>query len=555
MSQLYVLRGPDKGKTFQLHDSYGLIGRESPSVSLTDISVSRRHSELVEQDSRWVLKDLGSANGTYLNGVKIDQPNDLRVGDQIRCGSTVLVFGSSAEPAFRAEPAEVHLGQHDDPTVDSTIMDSMPSKADLAQTAPTAADDLRAMYQLISATTSIFDLDQLLERAMDLIFEVISAERGFILLLGEDGESLTPKAVRTRQGEDREKIRISRTIVNHVIRNQEGVISSDARHDARFSGGKSVHAYGIRSAMCVPIRARDKILGVINLDSSVANVTYGPDQLSLLTAMGHQVGLAIENAMLYQSGVRAERLAATGETVAYLSHHIKNILQGLRGGADVVEMALKSANTETAQKGWGIVGRNLDRIYNLTMNMLAFSKQREPHLEEVDLNALIQDALDLIEPQARQAQVEIAQDLAENLPLLFIDTDGFHQVLLNILSNALDAVAQDKGRIDLSSQFVPATNRVLVRVKDNGCGIDPAELPHVFEAFRSSKGHRGTGLGLAVAQKIIAEHNGHIEVESSLGRGTTFTVSLPVSLQVGLAGPNSPSSGPESWGLGNPPTS
>lgn len=537
MSQLYVLQGPDKGKTFELHQGYGLIGRDSPSIVLTDVSVSRRHSELLQEDSRWLLKDLGSVNGTYLNGVKIDSPHEVRVGDQIRCGSTVLVFGSSAEPAFRAEPTEVHLGAHDDPTVDSTIMDSMPSKSDLVQVAPTAADDLRVMYQLISATNSIFDLDQLLERAMDLIFEVISAERGFILLLGEDGSTLTPKAVRTREGEDRQKIHISRTIVNHVIRNQEGVISSDASRDARFSGGKSVHAYGIRSAMCVPIRARDKILGVITLDSSVANVTYGPDQLSLLTAMGHQVGLAIENAMLYQAGVRAERLAATGETVAYLSHHIKNILQGLRGGADVVEMALKSSNTATAQKGWGIVGRNLDRIYSLTMNMLAFSKQREPHLEEVDLNALIQDVLDLIEPQARQGEVEIVHDLAENLPLLFIDTDGFHQVLLNILSNALDAVEPGKGRVELTSQFVPATNSVLVRINDNGSGIDPEELPHIFEAFHSSKGHRGTGLGLAVARKIIEEHNGHIEVESSLGSGTTFTISLPLSLQFGSPAP------------------
>ena len=538
MAQVYVLQGPDKGKTFQLPEGYGLIGRDSPTIAVTDTSVSRQHAELLEEDIRWILKDLGSANGTYLNGVKIDQPADIRIGDQIRCGSTILVFGGSAEPAFRAEPAHVQLEPHDH-TIDSTIMDALPSKSDLVQIAPSApdqaADDLRVMYQLVSAISSIFDLDQLLERAMDLIFEVISAERGFILLLGEDGNNLIPKAVRTRQGEDREKINISRTIVNHVIRNHEGVISSDARRDARFSGGKSVHAYGIRSAMCVPIRARDKILGVIHLDSSVANVTYGVEQLSLLTAMGHQVGLAIENAMLYQAGVRAERLSATGETVAYLSHHIKNILQGLRGGADVVEMALKSANTDTAQKGWGIVSRNLERIYSLTMNMLAFSKQREPHLEEIDLNALIHDVLDLVEPQARQAGIEIVQDLSDNLPLLFIDTDGFHQALLNVLSNALDAVEPAKGRIELSSQFVPATNRVLVRIRDNGSGIDPENLSHIFEAFHSTKGHRGTGLGLAVAQKIIAEHNGHIEVESSPARGTTFTISLPLSLQVGLA--------------------
>ena len=540
MPQVYVLQGPDKGKTFQLPDGYGLIGRHSPTIALTDTSVSRRHAELREQQGQWFLKDLGSANGTYLNGVKLDQPSEIRIGDQIRCGSTVFVFGSSTESLFRAEPQDVQLEPHEQ-TIDSTIMESMPGESDLVRTIPPApgqaANDLRVMYQLVSAISSIFDLDQLLEKAMDLIFDVIPAERAFILLLEEDGTTLIPKAVRTRQGEDREQITVSRTIVNHVIRNRQGVISSDAQRDERFSSGKSVHAMGIRSAMCVPLSARDKILGVIHLDSSVAEVAYTAEHLSLLRAMGHQVGLAIENTMLYKSGVRAERLAATGETVAYLSHHIKNILQGLRGGADVVEMAFKSDNTDTAQKGWGIVSRNLDRIYNLTMNMLAFSKQREPQLEEVDLNALIQDILELVMPQAQQAEVELTYQPGENIPLLLIDSDGFHQALLNILANALDAVEPGTGRISLSSQFAPATNTAMVRVADNGCGIEPDDLPNIFEVFRSSKGHRGTGLGLAVARKIVEEHNGHIEAESTLGHGTTFTITLPISLQLGLAPP------------------
>jgi two-component system NtrC family sensor kinase len=296
MAQIYILQGPDKGKTFQLPEDYGLIGRDSPSIAITDSSVSRRHAELIERDDQWFLKDLDSANGTYLNGVKIDHSSEIRVGDQIRCGSTIFVFGSSAESLFRAEPQEVHLDPHEH-EIDSTIMESMPGESDLVRTIPPAPDqaanDLRVMYQLVSAISSIFDLDQLLEKAMDLIFEVIPAERAFILLLGEDGTSLIPKAVRTRQGEDREQITVSRTIVNHVIRNRQGVISSDAQRDERFSGGKSVLAFGIRSAMCVPISARDKILGVIHLDSSVADVTYTPEHLSLLRAMGHLVGLAI----------------------------------------------------------------------------------------------------------------------------------------------------------------------------------------------------------------------------------------------------------------------
>src|SRR5205823_2823159 len=160
------------------------------------------------------------------------------------------------------------------------------------------------------------------------------------------------------------------TIINHVLTNGEGVLSSNAMADHRFSKGKSVHNLGIRSALCVPIKARkltdksgDEIVGVIYIDSSVRNYTYSPDQLRLLTAIGLQAGMAIQNAKLYQAGVAAERLAAVGETTAALSHSIKNILQALRGGADVVEMGFKSTNLVQATKGWRIVERNLDKIY------------------------------------------------------------------------------------------------------------------------------------------------------------------------------------------------
>src|SRR5207253_3142072 len=157
------------------------------------------------------------------------------------------------------------------------------------------------------------------------------------------------------------------------------------------------------SALCVPIKARkldekqaSEVLGVIYIDSSVRNYTYAPDQLRLLTAIGLQAGLAIQNAKLYQAGLAAERLAAVGETAAALSHSIKNILQALRGGADVVEMGLKATNINQATKGWRIVERNLDKIYNLTMNLLSYSKPREPMLEPVNPRKLIDECLELV---------------------------------------------------------------------------------------------------------------------------------------------------------------
>src|SRR5204863_1041834 len=187
--------------------------------------------------------------------------------------------------------------------------------------------------------------------------------------------------------------------------NGEGVLSSNAMADRRFSKGKSVHDLGIRSALCAPIKARkldgrgdskssDEIIGVIYIDSSVKNYTYSPDQLRLLTAIGVQAGMAVQNAKLYQQGLQAERLAAIGDTTAALSHSIKNILQALRGGADVVEMGLKANNVPQLSKGWRVVDRNMEKIYNLTMNLLAYSKHREPKLELVNPKKLLDECVE-----------------------------------------------------------------------------------------------------------------------------------------------------------------
>ena len=332
-----------------------------------------------------------------------------------------------------------------------------------------------------------------------------------------------------------EKIHASRTIINHVITTGEGVLSSNAMMDKRFSKGKSVHNLGIRSALCVPIKARkisetagDNVIGVIYVDSSVKNYTYAPDQLRLLTAIGLQAGMALQNAKLFQAGVAAERLAAVGETTAALSHSIKNILQALCGGGDVVEMGLKSSNLPQATKGWRIVERNLDKIYSLTMNLLAYSKPREPRLELVSLRAVIDECLELIAQSANAKGAMVVADVDENMPAISLDPSGVHQVLMNLLLNALDAVEAADGLIRIVCRYDEENRLITLEVIDNGIGIPPAMMKHMFELFHSTKGNRGTGLGLAVAKKIVEEHDGSIAVRSVPREGTTFTVVLPV---------------------------
>ncbi|HYO08157.1 MAG TPA: ATP-binding protein [Tepidisphaeraceae bacterium] len=594
MLTLMVLQGPDKGRRFDLPDVPTLVGRESRQLPLGDNTVSRRHAELVPGDDGWMLRDLGSSNGTYINGQRVTNRYVLKLGDQIRVGRTLMVFG--AQPGVnRARGGDVAL-TGEEAGLDASIMHTVPSNDDsmvLAVPEPAAAamTNLKILYQLGAALGSSFDIDQVLEVVMDLVFEHVKADRGIIMLLDEKTNEVVPKVVRTREDREAkrqrekeaaeaaeaegekipvtasgngdgaptgagaagsarvnlppgEKIHASRTIINHVVNNGEGVLSSNAMTDKLFSKSKSVHAMSIRSALCVPIKARkldgkggDEVLGVIYIDSSAKNYTYAPDQLRLLTAIGLQAGLAIQNAKLYQQGLQAERLAAIGETTAALSHSIKNILQALRGGADVVEMGIRASNLVQVGKGWRIAERNLQKIYNLTMNLLAYSKQREPRLELMNPRVLVNDCVELIAPMANEKGVMVVADIDKDHPAVPIDPDGMHQVLMNLLSNALDAVEPQRGLIRVVGRYEPDTRSAVLEVIDNGVGVAPPMMKHMFELFHSTKGNRGTGLGLAVAKKIVDEHDGAITVKSAPGEGTSFTVRLPV-YQLNLNGPS-----------------
>jgi len=414
--------------------------------------------------------------------------------------------------------------------VDAAIVATVPSSEDSViiptpEAGAEAIDALRILYGLIAEVSSIFDVDLLLQRTLDKTFHVLKADRAYVILIDEAGK-LTLKAARMADETRNNQIPISRTIVNEVVSNQVGVLCSNAMSDKRFSSGKSVHNFGIRSAICVPIKGRERTLGVIHVDCGVSEQTYSTEQLRLLTAIGFQTGLAIENVQLYESAVQSERLAAVGETVAFLSHHIKNILQALGAGIEVVEMELKKDDPAKAKEAWPIVQRNIARINDLILNMLAFSSAREPLLENINVNHVLGECLELVTAPADERGIVLLSDL-DDVPPIPADAAGLHQALLNLLNNALDAVADETGVITVTSRYDTMYRNVVVSVIDNGSGIAPDQLTRLFTPFHSSKGQKGTGLGLTVAKKIFEEHRGKIEVVSEQGRGTTFTVTLP----------------------------
>jgi signal transduction histidine kinase len=524
-----------------------VLGRSNKELPLADFTVSRRHAELRPSGRGWHIEDLKSANGTYLNGKRLERPALLKDGDQIRMGSTMMVWDASEEKPLGAsggvttiamDMVDLDVGST---SADSSIINSVAGGDDsMILASPAAAEAVRSwrvISTLLEAVGAVLSPHHLAERVMDVLFEEVPAQRGFILMRDEKAGKYKIEVVRHRTEGSLEKIRTSRTIVDHVIKQREGILCSNTMSDARF-GGKdldgSIQEMGLQSVICVPLLARERVLGVIYVDSPMSAHIYTEEQLRLVAAIGQMAALAIEDARLVNERMRTERLAATGETVAVLSHYIKNILQGMMGGSDVIEMGLRDETLPTVDQGWQVVRRNLDKIYSLTMNMLAFAKHREPKREPVQFSALVDDVIKLAQRRADDKGVLLKCELDDTIPAVPMDENGIHQVVLNIVTNAIDAVPQTTGVVNVKASYDPGGEAAVLTVGDNGPGIPEEARGRVFDAFYSTKGQGGTGLGLAVAKKIVDEHLGQITVSSVGDEGTLIRVIIPAGTEEGL---------------------
>jgi signal transduction histidine kinase len=197
-------------------------------------------------------------------------------------------------------------------------------------------------------------------------------------------------------------------------------------------------------------------------------------------------------------------------------------------------MGLKKDDLKIAKGGWGILKRNLDRIVSLTLNMLAFSRQRTIELDLTQLGSIIEDCAQLTEGQCTTKGVALIVDVDPEMPPLPLDAPLIHQALMNLITNAIEAVDAVKGTITVRAMYHPSGSRgegspavAEIAVIDNGPGIPKERQAKIFEPFHTTKGTKGTGLGLAVTKRVVEEHRGRIRVESTEGQGATFRIFLP----------------------------
>ena len=553
MAYLYVIQGSDQGVRKDIAGINFKIGRDSANdLKLRDTEVSRFHAEIRVTEAGLEIHDNQSSNGTFVNGSRCETVI-LTSGDRIQLGSTHFIVTDTPVGTRVHSDASVLLDGSANNA--SRILTSARPRTSIEDTEAGGSylseyehvkRHLQVMYETTKAVSQTIDIEQLLEKLLNLIFEWVEADRGCIILLDPNTGEMLPKVSRYREAApDSDEIVISKRILEYVVQHNEGVLTTDATDDHRWEAAGSILGNQIKEAICVPLSGRYSVVGVIYIDTSrsddaqitgVYDQHFSEEHLKLMVAIAHQAALAIEDTMYYSSMLQAERLAAIGQTVTAISHHIKNILQGVKGGSYLVDEGLKKGEVDTLKKGWEIVQRNQRKISDLAWDMLSFSKERRPEALAANLNHVVEDVSDLLEFRAGNEGTALVVDgLTGNAEFVF-DADAIHRALLNITVNALDAVMDNpNGEVRIAIEHDAGHGTLQIEVADNGPGIPESERDRIFQPFVSDKGSRGTGLGLAVSRKILREHDGDIVIASNTSSGTKFNLMWPAVSPVELA--------------------
>ncbi len=403
--------------------------------------------------------------------------------------------------------------------------------------------ELGALNDIIRSVTSTLDLEQVLGAAMQGVRDVMQVEIGSLLLvdesdgrlhfrkaLGPAGEWLADQSLAPNEG-------IAGWVVAHRQSLRINDPPSDPRYARRFEQATGI---AVHSVMAAPLIVKERIIGAIEVINKPGGMRESDE--TLLNALAASIAVAIDNARLYQELaqsaralershaqlVQSEKLAATGRLTLSLAHEINNPLQAV---ANCLHLSLEPGLSEERRHEFLSMARDeIDRLSVLVHRMLEFYRPAPGDQTASDVNGLIRRVLALAEPKLHGNQVGVELDLAPDLPDVRIAADQLTQVFLNLAVNAAEAM-DSGGRLAVTSRLDESGDWVDINFADTGPGIPIDVLPHIFEPFFTTK-TTGSGLGLAVSYGIVERHGGLLTVNSRPGAGTTFSVRLPVAVDM-----------------------
>jgi len=572
--KLVVVDGPMKGQSFAVSKLPLIVGRgrSADACLAQDPLISRFHCQLVRRGDAIVVEDLGSGNGTFIDGKQVEEAplplrRVVRIGhshfcladDKDRTAQVVSEVAAELPPAetpsertgsgrgtggwdLMPGAGEVHLVAEERSDRAFEVAGKIDERAtvDVGADDPTSANRLRkrlrAFQDLSVALAGKMETTAILDALVDSVFRVLPADRAVVLQAEESAKKLRSVVVRQRGRSQGKPITVSRTLVKRVVREKIGLLVLDALSDEHLAAAKSVMSLELRSAIAVPLLDGDEVLGVLVLDTQSAHA-FTQDDLEMAFGMARQASLALANAHLYtelkdayaelegahDQVVRSEKLSLVGTLAASIAHDIGNVMTPID---TIARLALRDQSLDPELKA--AFSRQMERLKALTQQLLSFSRPKPPELAPLDINAAVRDSLTLVTTDARHGGVEIRTQLAEGLPQVKADASRLDQVFINLAINAAHAMKEKGGTLTIVSR--KDGDDVVLEFRDTGPGIKPEHLELIFEPFFTTKGKAGTGMGLYSCRRIVEEeHHGKLDVTSHLGHGATFLVRLPAA--------------------------
>jgi signal transduction histidine kinase len=388
---------------------------------------------------------------------------------------------------------------------------------------------LNTLAHVCQMVAGDLDAGTVMRSAMHAAEEAMGAEACTLFRLDPSGEKLHFHIVDGSHSDGLASAALpvdDHSIAGWAAAHRKPLLIPDAYRDSRFNPSYDAKTgFRTRSVISAPLVAKGRLLGVMQVLNRRDGKSFDGEDLELAEAVASLIAVAIHNAEEHEARVNAERLATVGQMMAGMAHCVKNILNGLQAGSYIMDQSLAGTTQGGVARGWEMVKRNMGLLSNIVLDMLSYSRPRKPNLQPCQVGELCQSIAALLKEQAAQKGVTLVT--SSNVAEVWIDETGIKRCLLNLVGNAIDACGPGGGLVEIEAGPADRDGHFTLRVRDNGCGMDAAAQQKIFAPFFSTKGNKGTGLGLPVARKLVEEHGGSIRIESEPGRGTEFILLLP----------------------------
>ncbi len=392
------------------------------------------------------------------------------------------------------------------------------------------------LYHLSQVISSSLDMEEVLTIAMNKIRDMLQVEMGSIILRDKKTDRLSfAGSLKHHPSLHEIRLHFGEGVVGQVIQSGKPLFINDAQNHPTFSPFvDQLTGENTRSILCVPLIAHDQVIGAIELLNKKEGLFNDMD-LTLVSSAAASIAVAIDNARLYREQaeliheiqqsqeqlVQNERLSAMGRLAASLAHEINNPLQAVHS---CLQLATHfDLGKEKQTQYLGMASEEVERLIDIVTRILDFSRPSAGVSEMVSINAIIGQVMRLAEKQMTHQKLTVHQNLASDIPQLYVVPDQIAQVFLTITLNAFEAMSE-AGTLDITTRT--RGEWVEISFQDDGIGMSAEMQARVFEPFYSNKSD-GTGLALAISHGVVERHGGKIYVESEEGKGSTFTICLP----------------------------